>query len=59
MNKEGKEGSFKGIFIAMFLALIIAFFWDKISWIKNTVDLILNPTAGALLNWNLTLQVKH
>ncbi len=50
-----KEGSFKKIFIVMFIVLLIALFWDKVSWIRGTVNAILNPTAGALLNWNLTL----
>lgn len=50
-----KEGSFKGIFIVMFLALLIAFFWEKITFIRKIVSTILDPTAGALLNWNLTI----
>jgi uncharacterized membrane protein (DUF106 family) len=49
-----KEGSFRGIFIVMIISLLIAFFWDSFSFIKNTVHAILNPTAGALLNLNLT-----
>ncbi|HUW43509.1 MAG TPA: EMC3/TMCO1 family protein [Bacillota bacterium] len=50
-----KEGSFKGIFIVMLLALLIAFFWEKVSWIRDAANFILNPTAGALLNWNVTI----
>ena len=50
-----KEGSFKGIFIVMLVALMIAFFWEKVSWIRNAAHVILDPSAGALLNWNLTL----
>ena len=50
-----KEGSFKGIFIVMFIALMIAFFWESISWIRNSAHAVLDPTAGILLNWNLTL----
>ena len=38
----------------MLASLVIAFFWDKIPTIKNTAHLILDPTAGALLNWNVT-----
>lgn len=49
-----KEGSFRGIFIVMIISLLIAFFWDSFSFIKNTVHAILNPTAGTLLNLNLT-----
>lgn len=48
-----KEGSFKGIFIVMAIAMAIAFLWDQLSFIKDSVHLILDPTAGALLNWNL------
>ena len=49
-----KEGSFKGIFIVMLISLGIAFFWEKLSWIRSSVNVVLNPTAGALLDWNLT-----
>ena len=49
-----KEGSFRGIFIVMIISLLIAFFWDSSPFIKNTVHAILNPTAGTLLNLNLT-----
>ncbi len=49
-----KEGGFRGIFIVMIISLAIAFFWNSISIIKNTVQMVLNPTAGALLGWNLT-----
>lgn len=55
MNKEGKKGGFAGIFIVMIISLLIASFWNKIDLIKNAVHFILNPTAGALLNWNITL----
>lgn len=49
-----KEGSFKPIIFVMIASMIIAFYWDKISIIKNSVSKVLNPSAGALLNWNLT-----
>lgn len=55
MDTSGKEGSFKGIFIVMSLSLLIAFLWDNFSFIKNTAHLILDPSVGFLLNWNLTL----
>ena len=54
MDTEGKQGSFKGIFIVMIISLLIAFFWDSVSFIKNSAHTILNPTAGVLLNLNLT-----
>jgi len=53
METKG-EGSFKPIFFVMIASLVIAFFWDKIDFIKNSVDAVLNPSAGALLNWNMT-----
>jgi uncharacterized membrane protein (DUF106 family) len=38
----------------MIVSLIIASFWNSIPIIKNSVGAVLNPTAGALLEWNLT-----
>ncbi len=54
MNKEGKEGSFKGIVIVMLLSLLIAFFWNSLPFIQKVISAILDPTAGALLSWDLT-----
>lgn len=56
-KKESKkgEGSFRPILIAMLVAFLIAGFWDKISFIKNSINFVLNPTAGALLKWNLNI----
>ena len=53
MDTEGKEGSFRGVFIAMIVSLLIASLWNTIPLIKNSVDAVLNPTAGALLGWNV------
>jgi len=53
MESKG-EGSFKPIFFVMLASLAIAFFWDKLPLIKDSVHAVLNPSAGALLNWNLT-----
>jgi uncharacterized membrane protein (DUF106 family) len=50
-----KQMSFKWIFAIMLLSLVIASLWDKWAWIKNSVHYALNPSAGALLNWNLWL----
>jgi len=52
-DKKGKEGSFRLIFLIMLVSILIASFWNSIPAIKNTVGAILNPTAGALLSWNL------
>jgi uncharacterized membrane protein (DUF106 family) len=49
-----EKGSFRGIFIVMIISLLIASFWNSIPLIKNSVGAVLNPSAGALLKWNLT-----
>ena len=54
MNNSGKEGSFAPIIFVMIVSLAIASLWNSIPVIKNTVHSILNPTAGFLMNWNLT-----
>ncbi len=54
MNKEAKEGGFKPIIIVMILSLVIAGFWDSVPFLKNVVHAVLDPSTGALLNWNLT-----
>jgi len=53
MADRGKEGSFTIIFVIMIISMIIAFFWDSLGPIKNIVHVALDPSAGALLNWNL------
>ena len=52
-SKEGKEGSWTPMIVVMGLSLVIAFAWDKVSWISGSVHSVLDPSAGALLNWNL------
>lgn len=54
METQAKQGSFKPVVFVMLASMVIAFFWDKILIIKNTAHTILNPTAGFLLNMNLT-----
>mgnify|MGYP003964352121 CR=1 FL=1 len=43
--------------IALGLSMIVAYSWDsaKTAWIKSGIHLGLDPTAGALLDWNLTV----
>jgi len=53
MDNKGKEGSFAPMYIAMLVSLVIAFFWDHFSFIKNISHSVLDPTGGALLNWSL------
>jgi len=52
MNKKGSLGL---VFIVMVVSLAIAAFWDSLPFIKNSVNAVLNPTAGAILNFNLTV----
>ncbi len=54
-NTKKGEGGFVGIFIVMFISVIIAALWNKVDFIKNSAHYVLNPTAGALLNWNVTI----
>ncbi len=50
-----KQGSFKLMGIVMAVSLFIAFLWDKVPAIKNSIHAILNPTFGALMAWDLTI----
>jgi len=54
-NKEGREGSFTPLIIFMIFTLIFASLWDKVPAIKKAIHFALDPSAGALLNWNLNL----
>ena len=49
-----KKGSFKPIFIVLLASILIALFWNSFPWIRNSVHAVLDPSAGALLSWNLT-----
>jgi uncharacterized membrane protein (DUF106 family) len=49
-----KGGFFPIIFIT-FVSLAMAVFWNKLPFIKNAVHIVLDPSAGALLRWNLTI----
>ena len=53
MNKEGKS-SFRPVIIIMIITLVIVFLWDKIPAIGQAAHFIFDPTAGFLLDWNLT-----
>jgi uncharacterized membrane protein (DUF106 family) len=50
-----KQGSFKPIIIALMISMAIAIFWDSFKPIRNAVHLVLDPSLGWLLNWNLTI----
>ena len=55
MDKRGEQHGMWGIFIVMIISLTVAFSWQKFPVIKNIAHAVLNPTAGALLNWNVTI----
>ncbi|MBS3080929.1 DUF106 domain-containing protein [Candidatus Pacearchaeota archaeon] len=40
-------------FIIMLISLYIASKWNSLPFIKNSVNAVLNPSFGALLEWNL------
>ena len=50
-----KKGSFKVIMLIMIISILIAAFWNELGWLKDSIHAVLDPTAGFLLNWNLTL----
>jgi uncharacterized membrane protein (DUF106 family) len=50
-----KEGSFKPIVAVMFISVLVALFWEDIPFLKDAVHAVLDPTAGALLRWNLII----
>ncbi len=54
MSEKSKEGSFKPILFVMFISILIAMFWSKVPFVSQSVAYILNPSAGVLLNWNIT-----
>jgi uncharacterized membrane protein (DUF106 family) len=53
--KGKKDGSFLPMIIVTIASFFIAFWWDKIHAIKDSVHYVLNPSAGWLLNFNLEL----
>lgn len=55
IDSKKKEGSFRPIIVIMLASLVLAYLWDKLPAIKKSVDAVLNPSAGALLDWNLNI----
>lgn len=43
------------ILLAMLVSMLIASAWQSVAAIKNTAHLILDPTLGRLLNFNVTI----
>jgi uncharacterized membrane protein (DUF106 family) len=52
---KNREGSFRIIAVFFFLTMIIAFNWEKWDWLRNAIHVALDPSIGALLDWNLTI----
>ena len=44
----------KVLFLVMLISLGIAFFWDSVPAIKDGVHAVLSPTAGALLDFDVS-----
>ena len=55
IDSKKKEGSFRPIIVIMLASLVLAYLWDKLPAIKKSVHAVLNPSAGALLDWNLNI----
>ncbi|MEK6820406.1 MAG: EMC3/TMCO1 family protein [Nanoarchaeota archaeon] len=43
------------LFVLMLASVLIASLWSAFPFIKENVHLILDPTAGRILEWNITL----
>jgi uncharacterized membrane protein (DUF106 family) len=53
--KGKKGGSFFPIILVLILSSLMYIYWNKAPFIKNAVHAVLDPSAGALLKWNLTI----
>jgi uncharacterized membrane protein (DUF106 family) len=52
---KNKEGSFRVIALVMLATLLIAFNWEKWAAFREAIHSVLDPSLGALLDWNLTM----
>lgn len=43
----------KMLFLVSLIGIAVAFFWNTIPVVKEAVHVVLNPTAGRLLDWNI------
>lgn len=55
MESSKKQGSFRSIFFVMLLSMMIAVFWERLDFVRDIVNSVLNPSAGWLLRLNLTI----
>lgn len=43
------------LMLIMALSLVIAFYWDNLSFIKTPIHAAFDPSIGKLLNWNVNI----
>lgn len=53
MDEKKRFGGMKIMFLVLALSMLVPFLWTKFPVISEIVHLILDPSAGRLLNWNL------
>ncbi|MFA5071754.1 MAG: EMC3/TMCO1 family protein [Candidatus Pacearchaeota archaeon] len=54
MDNKGMQKFFFLMTVLSIISLGIVFLWEQIPIIKETAHAILDPTAGALISWNVT-----
>ncbi len=42
------------LFIVSLIGILIAFFWDHLPSVKSAIHTVLDPSLGALLDWNVS-----
>lgn len=56
---DDKKGGINTVFLIMALSMLasvsIFFLWNRVPQIKNAVHAALDPTLGALMNWNILI----
>lgn len=46
--------SLRTLFIISLIGLLIAFFWDHLPSVKSAIHVVLDPSIGSLLDWNVS-----
>lgn len=54
MTEKGATRFMFIMFGLMAISLVIVALWNSVPVIKNSVDSVLTPTIGKIINWNLT-----
>lgn len=55
MDNEGSQKFLVIMLGLMAISMVLVFMWNSVPVVKNSVGAVLDPTAGALISWNLTL----